>query len=122
MVLKTLETLGPLHGYGIARRIEQTSGNALLVNYGHSRAVSEAELKSHLEMHIADNVGAGMSNEEARRQALVALGGPRQSSSSTRPTPHAALARSLPHAMQSIDPDVPLYRIMTLEASIHEMN
>ena len=34
MVLKTLETLGPLHGYGIARRIEQTSGNKLLVNYG----------------------------------------------------------------------------------------
>ena len=34
MVLKTLETLGPLHGYGIARRIEQTSGNDLLVNYG----------------------------------------------------------------------------------------
>ena len=32
MVLKTLETLGPLHGYGIARRIEQTSGNKLLVN------------------------------------------------------------------------------------------
>jgi len=29
MVLKTLETMGPLHGYGIARRIEQTSGNLL---------------------------------------------------------------------------------------------
>ena len=34
MILKTLETLGPQHGYGIARRIEQTSGNLLLVNYG----------------------------------------------------------------------------------------
>ncbi|MDE3137307.1 MAG: helix-turn-helix transcriptional regulator, partial [Acidobacteriota bacterium] len=34
MVLKTLETMGPLHGYGIARRIEQTSDNRLLVNYG----------------------------------------------------------------------------------------
>jgi len=34
MVLKTLETMGPLHGYGIARRIEQTSSNALAVNYG----------------------------------------------------------------------------------------
>lgn len=32
MVLKTLETLGPLHGYGIARRIEQTSGNLLILN------------------------------------------------------------------------------------------
>ena len=34
MVLKTLEALGPLHGYGIARRIEQTSGDLLSVNYG----------------------------------------------------------------------------------------
>jgi energy-coupling factor transporter ATP-binding protein EcfA2 len=34
MILKTLETLGPQHGYGIARRIEQTSGQLLLVNYG----------------------------------------------------------------------------------------
>ena len=34
MILKTLEALGPLHGYGIARRIEQTSGNRLAVNYG----------------------------------------------------------------------------------------
>ena len=34
MVLKTLDTMGPLHGYGIARRIEQTSGGQLVVNYG----------------------------------------------------------------------------------------
>jgi transcriptional regulator len=34
MILKTLETLGPLHGFGIARRIEQTSGDLLSVNYG----------------------------------------------------------------------------------------
>ena len=34
MVLRTLDTLGPLHGYGIARRIEQTSENLLSVNYG----------------------------------------------------------------------------------------
>ncbi len=34
MILKTLEALGPLHGYGIARRIEQTSGDLLAVNYG----------------------------------------------------------------------------------------
>ena len=33
MVLKTLDTLGPLHGYGIAPRIEQTSGDLLSVNY-----------------------------------------------------------------------------------------
>ena len=34
MTLKTLETMGPLHGYGIARRIEQTSGDRLVINYG----------------------------------------------------------------------------------------
>ena len=34
MVLRTLETLGPLHGYGLARRIEQTSGDVLQLNYG----------------------------------------------------------------------------------------
>ncbi|MCI0391759.1 MAG: PadR family transcriptional regulator [Acidobacteria bacterium] len=34
MVLKTLETLGPLHGYGIARRIEQISGNLIQLNQG----------------------------------------------------------------------------------------
>ena len=34
MILKTLQTLGPQHGYGIARRIEQTSEHALVLNYG----------------------------------------------------------------------------------------
>lgn len=34
MVLQTLETMGPLHGYGIARRIEQLSGNQVLLNQG----------------------------------------------------------------------------------------
>ena len=34
MVLKTLQTMGPLHGYGIGRRIEQTSGDRLTINYG----------------------------------------------------------------------------------------
>ena len=34
MILKTLEALGPLHGYGVARRIEQTSGELLSINYG----------------------------------------------------------------------------------------
>jgi PadR family transcriptional regulator, regulatory protein PadR len=34
MVLRTLEVLGPLHGYGVARRIEETSGNRLTLNYG----------------------------------------------------------------------------------------
>jgi PadR family transcriptional regulator PadR len=33
MIVKTLETMGPLHGYGIARRIEQTSGHAILARF-----------------------------------------------------------------------------------------
>ena len=161
MVLKTLETMGPLHGYGIARRIEQTSGDLLPLNYGtlypallkleqegaiasewgtsdnnrkakyykltragrkqleqkratgsrrprSSRAFSPpprrddahaasavdppcglfgarrasdeiaAELESHLQMHIDDNLRAGMTPEEARRQALIQLGGMEQ--------------------------------------------
>jgi PadR family transcriptional regulator, regulatory protein PadR len=34
MILKTLQTIGPQHGYGLARRIEQTSGDLLQLNYG----------------------------------------------------------------------------------------
>ena len=154
MMLKTLQLMGPLHGYGIARRIEQTSGQQLAINYGtiypgaaqaragrgyrgrlgrvrqqpqgevlpadpgraqarrtgnarvgadvgHSRPVPvrrrtvvmrrgarvapaylvahrphpprrefSDELAAHLEMHVEDNVRAGMSAGEARRQAL----------------------------------------------------
>ncbi len=50
MVLKTLETLGSLHGYGIARRIEQTSGDLLAVNYG---TLYPALLKLEQEGHIS---------------------------------------------------------------------
>ncbi len=159
MVLKTLETMGPLHGYGIARRIEQISGQLLAINYGtlypallkleqegdiasswgvsennrrakylppdarraearragdprlaahvrNSRPVPrprgtvvmralrswlaraagalrstrldrelDEELDAHLRMHIDDNRSVGMSPEEARRHALIKLGG-----------------------------------------------
>src|SRR5918999_1509567 len=136
MVLKTLEVMGPRHGYGLARRIEQTSGGLLSINYGtlypallkleqegyvssewgtsennrrakfyrltrpgrgvlmrarqvrawfvrlgglfgrarRDRELAE-ELESHLRMHVEDNLRAGMSPGEARRQALVKLGG-----------------------------------------------
>jgi PadR family transcriptional regulator PadR len=159
MILKTIESLGPLHGYGIARRIEQTSGDLLSLNYGtlypallkleqEGSIVSEwgvsennrkakfykltragrrqlaketrewdqttailarfldrtedpsvkqlrawllrlkgvflknarerdlaAEIESHLQMHIDDNLRAGMSPEQARRVAILKLGG-----------------------------------------------
>jgi len=54
MVLKTLEALGPLHGYGIARRIEQTSGDLLSVNYG---TLYPALLKLEQEGYIASEWG-----------------------------------------------------------------
>ena len=52
MILKTLEMLGPLHGYGIARRIEQTSGGLLTINYG---TVYPGLLKLEQEGYISRN-------------------------------------------------------------------
>ena len=161
MVLKTIEMMGPMHGYGIARRIEQTSGNLLTLNYGTlypallkleqegavksggrfreqpqgeilradqggeeatgargarlgaddgdrgavydgDRRVGmrglrgflgavvgvfsparreragrefEEEIESHLAMHVEDNMRAGMTSKQARREAVMKLGG-----------------------------------------------
>ena len=63
MILKTLETMGPLHGYGIARRIEQTSGNALSLNYG---TVYPALLKLEQEGAISSEWGVSDNNRKAR--------------------------------------------------------
>jgi len=62
MILKTLEALGPLHGYGIARRIEQTSGNRLAVNYG---TIYPALLKLDQEGYIASEWGQSDNNRRA---------------------------------------------------------
>ena len=71
MVLKTLETLGPIHGYGIARRIEQTSGNALLVNYG---TLYPALLKLEQEGYIASEWGVSDNNRKAKFYKLTRTG------------------------------------------------
>src|ERR1700693_4210329 len=63
MVLKTLEVLGPLHGYGIARRIEQISGDLLAVNQGTLYPVL---LKLEQEGAIASEWGASENNRRAR--------------------------------------------------------
>ena len=63
MVLKTLETLGPLHGYGIARRIEQTSGDRLSLNYG---TIYPALLKLEQEGYIAAKWGVSDNNRRAK--------------------------------------------------------
>jgi transcriptional regulator len=74
MVLKTLETLGPLHGYGIARRIEQTSGNVLSLNYG---TLYPALLKLEQEGAIASEWGTSENHRKAKFYKLT-RGGRRQ--------------------------------------------
>lgn len=71
MVLKTLETLGPLHGYGIARRIEQTSGDLLSVNYG---TLYPALLKLEQEGYIGAEWGVSDNNRKAKYYRLTRAG------------------------------------------------
>ena len=71
MVLKTLETLGPLHGYGVARRIEQTSGNNLLVNYG---TLYPALLKLEQEGFSTSEWGVSENNRKAKFYKLTRAG------------------------------------------------
>ena len=71
MVLKTLDVLGPLHGYGIARRIEQISGDLLTVNQGTLYPVL---LKLEQEGSIASEWGASENNRRARYYTLTAAG------------------------------------------------
>jgi PadR family transcriptional regulator len=71
MVLKTLEAMGPLHGYGIARRIEQTSGDLLSVNYG---TLYPALLKLEQEGYIASEWGVSDNNRRAKFYRLTRAG------------------------------------------------
>src|ERR1700704_4680705 len=71
MVLTTLETLGPLHGYGIARRIEQTSGDLLSVNYG---TLYPALLKLEQEGYISSEWGVSDNNRKAKYYNLTRAG------------------------------------------------
>src|SRR6201993_5025294 len=71
MVLKTLDLLGPLHGYGIARRIEQISGDLLSVNQGTLYPVL---LKLEQEGSVASDWGASDNNRRARFYRLTREG------------------------------------------------
>lgn len=71
MVLKTLEAMGPLHGYGIARRIEQTSGDSLTLNYG---TLYPALLKLEQEGYIASEWGVSDNNRKAKFYTLTRAG------------------------------------------------
>src|SRR5262252_7612465 len=71
MILRTLEVMGPLHGYGIARRIEQTSGDLLSVNYG---TLYPALLKLKQEGYIASEWGLSDNNRRAKYYKLTRAG------------------------------------------------
>jgi transcriptional regulator len=71
MVLKTLDVLGPQHGYGIARRIEQISGDLLAVNYG---TLYPALLKLEQEGYISAKWGVSDNNRRAKYYSLTRAG------------------------------------------------
>ena len=71
MILRTLETLGPQHGYGIARRIEQTSGDALTVNYG---TLHPALVKLEQEGAIVSEWGQSENGRRAKYYTLTRAG------------------------------------------------
>lgn len=86
MVLKTLDTLGPMHGYGIARRIEQVSGDVLQLNQGTvypallrlqqrgwiTAEWGESENKRHARFYALTRAGRGQLAAEAQRWERVA--------------------------------------------------
>jgi transcriptional regulator len=71
MALRTLEILGPQHGYGLARRIEQTSGNLLQLNYG---TLYPALLKLEQEGYIRSRWSVSDNNRRAKYYELTKAG------------------------------------------------
>jgi transcriptional regulator len=71
MILKTLEVMGPLHGYGLARRIEQTSGDRLVLNYG---SIYPALVRLEQERCIVSEWGLSENNRKAKFYRLTTLG------------------------------------------------
>ena len=71
MVLKTLATLGPLHGYGVARRIEQVAEGALALNQG---TIYPALLRLEQKGWIKSDWGTSENNRRARFYAITAAG------------------------------------------------
>ncbi len=71
MILRTLETLGPLHGYGIARRIEQTSKSELVVLYG---TIYPALVRLEDEGFVTSEWGVSENNRRAKYYRLTRAG------------------------------------------------
>lgn len=71
MILRTLDVLGPLHGYGVARRIEETSGDRLSLNYG---TLYPALLKLEQEGFVKPEWGVSENNRRAKYYSLTPAG------------------------------------------------
>jgi PadR family transcriptional regulator PadR len=71
MVLQTLEVLGPLHGYGIARRIEQVSGNEVLLNQG---TIYASLVRLQQRGWIAADWGTSENNRKAKFYSITKAG------------------------------------------------
>src|SRR6185437_4724058 len=71
MVLKTLESMGPLHGYGIARRIEQVSGDAMNMNQG---TIYPALLRLEQRGWVKSEWGTSGTNRRAKFYSLSRIG------------------------------------------------
>jgi transcriptional regulator len=71
LILKTLDTLGPQHGYGIARRIEQVSGDALRLNQG---TIYPALVKLEQQGWIRTKWGTSEANRRAKYYSLTPRG------------------------------------------------
>lgn len=71
LILRTLDALGPLHGYGIARRIEQISGDLLRLNQG---TLYPALLRLEQEKWIASKWGTSDNNRKAKFYSITAAG------------------------------------------------
>ena len=71
MVLQTLDTMGAMHGYGIARRIEQVSGDAVLLNEG---TVYASLVRLQQRRSISAKWGVSENNRRAKFYALTASG------------------------------------------------
>lgn len=71
MILKTLDAMGPLHGYGVARRIEETSRNRLTLNYG---TLYPALLRLEQEGFVKAEWGQSTNNRRAKFYSLTPAG------------------------------------------------
>jgi PadR family transcriptional regulator PadR len=71
MVLQTLEVMGPLHGYGIARRIEQVSGNEVLLNQG---TIYASLVRLQQRGWIAGRWGTSDNNRKAKFYSITKAG------------------------------------------------